>query len=122
MARASQSIRRDLNEVIGNAKGTQGGVKVCRPAAVDVVEVRGRFGFTQAQFAPRFGVSVAALRHWERGHRNPQDPALVRLNLIGRDPKGVLRALSRRRRARTTSASPRCARQIATNKRLATQT
>jgi putative transcriptional regulator len=56
--------------------------------------VRGRLGFTQAQFAARFGVSVATLRHWERGDRNPQGPALVLLNLIDRDPMGVLRALS----------------------------
>ncbi len=40
------------------------------------------------------GVSVATLRHWERGDRNPQGPALVRLNLIDRDPAGLLQALS----------------------------
>ena len=65
-----------------------------RLAAVNVAEVRGRLGFTQAQFAARFGVSLATLRHWERVDRNPQGPALVLLNLIDRDPKGVLRALS----------------------------
>jgi putative transcriptional regulator len=51
-------------------------VKVWRPAAVNVAAVRGRLGFTQAQFAARFGVSVATLMHWERGDRNPQGPAL----------------------------------------------
>jgi putative transcriptional regulator len=50
-------------------------------------------GFTQAQFGARFGVSVAASRHWDRGDRNPQGPALVLLKLIERDPKGELRAL-----------------------------
>ena len=69
-------------------------MNVWRPAAVDVAEVRGRLGFTQSQFSARFGVSVAPLRHWERGNRNPQGPALVLLNLIDRDAKGVLRALS----------------------------
>ena len=94
MGKAFESIRQGLNEAIGHAKGKQAGVKVWRPSAVDVAEVRGRLGFTQSQFAARFGVSVATLRHWERGDRNPQGPALVLLNLIDRDPKGVLRALS----------------------------
>jgi putative transcriptional regulator len=94
MGKAFESIRRGLNEAIGHAKGKQAGVKVWQPSAVDVAQVRGRLGLTQAQFAARFGVSVATLRHWERGDRNPQGPALVLLNLIDRDPKGVLRALS----------------------------
>jgi putative transcriptional regulator len=94
MGMAFKSIKQGLTEAIGHAKGTQAGVKVWRPAAVDVAAVRGRLGFTQAQFAARFGFSVATLRHWERGDRNPQGPALVLLNLIDRDPAGVLRALS----------------------------
>ena len=95
MGKAFESIKQSLTEAIGHAKGTQAGVKVWRPSAVDVASVRSRLGFTQAQFAARFGVSVATLRHWERGDRNPQGPALVLLNLIDRDPAGVLRALSR---------------------------
>ena len=94
MGKTFERIKQGLNEAIGHAKGMQAGVKVWRPAAVDVAEVRGRLGFTQAQFAARFGVSVATLRHWERGDRSPQGPALVLLNLIDRDPKGVLRVLS----------------------------
>lgn len=61
---------------------------------VDVAVVHGRLGFTQAQLATRFGLSVATLRRWDRGDRSPQGAALVLLNLIDRDPKGVLRALS----------------------------
>ncbi|MDN5872498.1 MAG: hypothetical protein L0H73_17525 [Nitrococcus sp.] len=45
------------------------------------------------QFAARFGVSVATLRHWGRGDRAPQGPALVLLNLIDREPQAVMRAL-----------------------------
>jgi putative transcriptional regulator len=37
---------------------------------------------------------VATLRHWERGDRRPQGPALVLLNLIEREPQAVMRALS----------------------------
>jgi putative transcriptional regulator len=50
-------------------------------------------GLTQEQFAARFGFSVATLRHWERGDRNPQGAALVLLNVIERDPNAVMRAL-----------------------------
>lgn len=94
MGKAVENIKQGLNEAIGHAKGKQAGVKVWRPAVLDVVAVRGRLGFTQAQFAARFGVSVATLRHWERSDRNPQGPAMALLNLIERDPKGVLQALS----------------------------
>ena len=55
-------------------------------------EIRILVGIGEA--AKAFGVSVATLRHWERGDRNPRGPALVLLNLIDRDPAGVLRALS----------------------------
>ena len=86
MGKAFDSIKQGLIEAIGHAKGTQAGVKVWRPLAVDVASVRGRLGLTQAQFAARFGVSVATLRHWERGDRTPHGPALVLFNLIDRDP------------------------------------
>jgi putative transcriptional regulator len=81
-------------EATGHAESQQGGVKVYQPAKVDVAAVRGRLGFTQVQFASRFGVSVTTLRHWERGDRSPRGPALVLLNLIERDPAEVLRLLA----------------------------
>ena len=96
MGKAFESIRQGLTEAVAHAKGRQAGVKVWHPTPVDVAALRGRLGFTQAQFAARFGVSVATLRHWERGDRTPQGPALVLLNLIERDPAGMLRALARK--------------------------
>lgn len=94
MGKAFDSIKQGLGEAIAHAKGRTQGVQVFKPATVDVASVRGRLGLTQAQFAARFGFSVATLRHWERGDRAPQGPALVLLNLIERDPSGVMRALS----------------------------
>jgi len=94
MATAFESIRQGLTEAIAHAKGEAPQVQVFTPAPVDVAGVRGRLGLTQAQFAARFGFSVSTLRHWERGDRQPHGPALVLLNLIARDPAGVLRALS----------------------------
>ena len=38
MGKAFERIKQGLNEAIGDAKGKQAGVKVWRPAAVDVAE------------------------------------------------------------------------------------
>lgn len=96
MGKAFEKIKRGLKEAIGHARGTKAGagVREFRPRAVDVKELRQRVGMTQEQFAARFGFSVATLRHWERGDRAPGGPALVLLNVIARDHKAVMRALS----------------------------
>jgi putative transcriptional regulator len=94
MGEAFESLRRGMTEAVQHARGQKAGVKVYRPAAVNVAEVRQRLGLTQVQFATRFGFSVATLRHWERGDRQPQGASLVLLNLISRDPHGVMAALS----------------------------
>lgn len=96
MGKAFEKIKQGLTEAIGHAKGTKAGagVRVYRPRTVDVKELRQRVGMTQEQFAARFGFSVATLRHWERGDRAPAGPALVLLNIIARDHKAVMKALS----------------------------
>jgi DNA-binding transcriptional regulator YiaG len=75
---------RDLDCANDCACGFVGGVSA----------LRDQLGYTQEQFASRFGISVATLRHWERGDRRPNGPALVLLNLIARDPQAVGRLLS----------------------------
>jgi len=94
MAKAFESIKQGLTEAIAHAKGNTDGVKLYQPQQVDVSVLRGRLGFTQEQFAARFGFSVATLRHWERGDRSPNGAALVLLNVIDRDPRAVMQALS----------------------------
>jgi putative transcriptional regulator len=95
MAKAFTSIKQGLTEAIAHAKGSNAdGVKLYYPKNVDVSGLRGRLGFTQEQFAARFGFSVATLRHWERGDRSPNGAALVLLNVIDRDPHAVMQALS----------------------------
>ncbi|SMN02433.1 DNA-binding protein [uncultured Candidatus Thioglobus sp.] len=49
---------------------------------------------SQNEFANAFGISVNTLRHWERGDRHPQGPALVLLNVVAKEPNVVLKALS----------------------------
>jgi putative transcriptional regulator len=49
---------------------------------------------TQNKFACAFGISVSTVRHWKRGDRVPQGPALVLLNVVAKEPQAVLKALS----------------------------
>ncbi len=51
-------------------------------------------GLTQAQFAASFGFSVATLRHRERGYHSPNGVARVLLDIIDRNPRAVMQALS----------------------------
>jgi len=93
MGAAFDSIKQGLTEAITHARGEKVAAKVYQPAPVNVAGLRQRMGLTQEQFAARFGFSVATLRHWERGDRNPQGAALVLLNVIEPDPNAVMRAL-----------------------------
>ncbi|MDX8386657.1 MAG: helix-turn-helix domain-containing protein [Gallionella sp.] len=93
MGKAFASIAQGLNEAVLHAQGKKKGVKLYKPQAVNVSALRHNMGMTQEQFAARFGFSVATLRHWERGDRNPKGAALVLLNLIKRAPEAVQAAL-----------------------------
>ena len=93
MRNGSESIKAGLRQALEHARGGSIDARVYRPQPVDVAAVRRSLHMTQEQFAARFGVSVATLRHWERGDRKPQGPALVLLNVIQREPQAVMRAL-----------------------------
>ena len=78
-------------------KVTEGKVKkavVHEFSPVDVKNIRAKVGMSQNEFASAFGISVSTLRHWERGDRTPQGPALVLLNVVAKEPEVVLRALA----------------------------
>jgi len=95
MSKQFEKIKRGLLEAIAHAEGhPSAGMKVHHPKPVDVKALRLEIGMTQEQFAAKFGVSTATLRHWERGDRSPQGPALVLLNVIKHDPKAVIKALA----------------------------
>ena len=94
MSEAFQSIKQGLAEAIEFAQGQTNGAVVHEFAPLDIKAVRAKVGMTQAEFAKAFGISLGTLRHWERGDRKPQGPALVLLNVVAREPEAVLRALS----------------------------
>lgn len=95
------SIKRGLQEAIAHSKGEKTDVRIFTPREVDVKEVRQKTGLSQNQFAATFGISVATLRHWERGDRKPQGPALVLLNAAENDPEGLLKILTASERMET---------------------
>lgn len=70
-----------------------------KPARVTVVKpvhvqaIRKRLRMTQPEFALLIGVSVATLRNWEQGRRQPHGPARVLLKVAAKNPKAVLDAL-----------------------------
>jgi putative transcriptional regulator len=98
MSQTFESIKQGLGEAIANAKAKgankPAGIRLYHPHTVDVPSLRGRLGFTQEQFAARFGFSVATLRHWERGDRSPSGASLVLLNVIDHNPRAVMQALA----------------------------
>ena len=94
MNHAYESIKRGLQEAIAHAQGKSEGVRVHRPRPVDVKALRAKVNMTQKEFAAKFGFSTATLRHWERGDRQPVGASLVLLNVIERNPRAVIKALT----------------------------
>lgn len=82
MSAAFDSIQQGLTEAVSHARGERIAVKEYKPHPVDLAALRLRLDMTREQFAARFGFSVATLRHWERGDRNPAG-ALLRRNATG---------------------------------------
>lgn len=96
MTKAFESIKQGLQEAIAHAQGKSVKAVIHKPpASLDVKAVRQQVGMTQAQFAASFGISLGTLRHWERGDRMPRGPALMLLHVVAREPKAVLRAISK---------------------------
>jgi putative transcriptional regulator len=59
-------------------------------AEEDVRSVRERYGLSQPKFAALMGISVATLRNWEQGRRQPEGSARVLLRVVARHPSAVL--------------------------------
>ena len=94
MANAFSSIKQGLSEAVDYSQSKIKKVVVHEFGPVDMKNIRVKVGMSQSEFASAFGISVSTLRHWERGDRNPQGPALVLLNVVAKEPDVVLRALA----------------------------
>jgi putative transcriptional regulator len=58
-------------------------------AAPDVKRIRAQYQLSQSEFAALLGISVATLRHWEQGHRAPEGPTRVLLQVAAKHPDAV---------------------------------
>lgn len=94
MSSTFESIKKGLEEAVEYSQGKKVRVRVFKPEPVNVKTIRQKTHLTQDEFAAAFGISVATLRHWERGDRKPQGPALVLLNLVRKSPDTVLNILN----------------------------
>jgi putative transcriptional regulator len=61
----------------------------------DVQGIRKKLKKSQDEFALMIGVSVATLRNWEQGRRQPHGPARALLKVASENPKAVEKALGR---------------------------
>lgn len=93
MTSAFSSIKQGLEEALQFSQGEISKAVIHKFSALDVKKVRAKVGMSQNEFASAFGISVSTLRHWERGDRSPQGPALVLLNIVAKEPQAVLNAL-----------------------------
>ena len=84
MSKAFDSIKQGLDEALEFSKGKKNTAVVHKYTPLDVKNIRAKVGMSQTEFASAFGISVSTLRHWERGDRTPNGPALVLLNVVAK--------------------------------------
>jgi putative transcriptional regulator len=65
---------------------------VSLPIANDVSKIRHKLGLSQESFAIFMGVSVATLRNWEQGRREPNGSARSLLLIAKKVPQAFLKA------------------------------
>ena len=96
MSDVAESLLRGLEQAVTFAEGKadKSAYRIHIPAKVDVKAIRTKLEMTQEQFALRFGFSIAALRRWELGLRQPEGPTRAYLRVIERAPEAVQKALA----------------------------
>ena len=87
------------DEVLAAAKAdadnpplTQGALARMKPVP-RVRTLRRALGLTQEEFALRYRIPLGTLRDWEQGRTRPDRAAVTLLDMINRNPQGVLALL-----------------------------
>lgn len=88
---AYDTIAKGLEEAMAFSNGDKSSAIVheIEIPEINVAEIRGKTGLSQAEFARSIGVAKGTLLNWEQGRRNPNGPAQVLLALIARKPSVV---------------------------------
>jgi putative transcriptional regulator len=75
------------------ARGEMEPARIHVPSDLDVRAIRKATGYTQREFAERYGFSLARLRDWEQGRSRPDSAMRAYLIVISHDAEAVERAL-----------------------------
>jgi putative transcriptional regulator len=94
MGKFGRELLESANEAIAIAEGRSKPARRIDVESVDVSAIRRRMNLSQVKFAQRFGLSVATVRDWEQGRRNPDGTARILLAVIDKRPEAVIAALS----------------------------
>ena len=84
-----------LKDVRAYISGQRDGFVAHVPAHVNVRNIRAKMHQTQEGFAQTYGFSVAAVRDWEQGRRQPERAARILLAMIAEEPETVKRVMGR---------------------------
>ncbi len=109
---AKRDIGKEIIEGLEEIKAWRAGkrklktVTVELPRAAGVSAIRKELGLSQEQFARLMGVSVATLRNWEQGRREPHGPARSLLLVASVEPAVVLKALMGAGPSRVSDGKP----------------
>ena len=82
-----------LKSVAAYERGEREGFVTHVPPSVDVRSIRNQRGQTQDAFARTYGFSVASVRDWEQGRRQPERAARILLAMIAHAPEAVERVM-----------------------------
>ncbi len=84
-----------LRDVRDYKAGKRDGFVAHVPDSVNVRSIRAKTHQTQEGFARTYGFSIAAVRDWEQGRRQPERAARILLAMIANEPDTVERVLRR---------------------------
>jgi len=85
-----QGIREAGSHLRGNKRAAS---RVDRIDLQSVAAIRAKLRLSQEEFSAAFGISLATLRNWEQGRRQPTGAARVLLHVAAKHPKAVLDAV-----------------------------
>ena len=82
-------------EILAHLKGetTLSTRRIVLPEEVDVKQIRGQAGMSQAEFARAFCINPRTLQEWEQGRRKPDATTRAYLAVIAKNRAAVLDAL-----------------------------
>jgi putative transcriptional regulator len=88
-----KELLESAHDALAIAQGKAEPARAVAIEAIDVAAIRNRLGLTQDRFAKRFALSVATVRDWEQGRRQPDRIAQSLLRIIEYAPETAERAL-----------------------------